>query len=257
MVNKELLNKLIEQKRNVIIVVYTNIGETSYNSKLIRVDENYLYLSNEDGLNRYNINTNIYCYFNIISISQKNEKKYFYFKSMIHNLNRKYVMLNHPDEIIKGQRRKGFRMHLTSVDFARLNIYEEKSILTLTPENNKKTTTPLFDMDYLKNNKIIIQDISSGGIKINFHDFSFIDLHKNKIFVIELKLIDLQNLKMPTFFLQGQVARVFKNTDKIKTAGIKFIKRGFPDTHNNVKWKDLANNYVEEIDGWIFEKCNN
>ena len=77
MINKEILNKLIEQKRNIIIVIHTNTVETSYNSSLIRFDEDYLYLSNDSGLNRYNINTNILCYFDITDNSKNNDKVFF------------------------------------------------------------------------------------------------------------------------------------------------------------------------------------
>ena len=176
---------------------------------------------------------------------------------MIHNLNRKHIILKYTVKINKGHRRKKKRISLNYFDLNKLNIYEENSIILLNfKTSNLNTTKPLIDISHLKNKKIIIQDISSGGIKINFHNFQFIDFHKNKILEMELKLVDLQNLQMPVLFLQCQVKHIFKNNDKSKTAGIKFIKRGFIDTYNKVKWKDLLNNYVEEIDGWIFEKYN-
>ena len=257
MINKEILNKLIKQKRNIIIVIHTNTLESSYNSSLIKFDEDYLYLSNECGLNRYNINTNIYCYFDITNDSKNNDKIFFYFKALVHNLNRKYIIMKYPERIDKGQRRKKKRISLNFVDFDKLNIYDENSIISLNPKTGKlNLANPLIDISHLKNKKVIVQDISSGGIKINFNDFQFIDFHKNKIIEMEFKLVDFQNLQMPIFFLQCQIKHIFKNNDKSKTAGIKFIKRGFIDKYNKVKWKDLLNNYVEEIDGWIFEKYN-
>ena len=189
MINKEILNKLIKQKRNIIIVIHTNKVETSYNSSLIKFDEDYLYLSNECGLNRYNINTNIHCYFDITNDSKNNDKIFLYFEALVHNLNRKYIILKYPERIDKGQRRNKKRISLNFVDFDKLNIYDENSITSINPKTGKlNLANPLIDISHLKNKNIIIQDISSGGIKINFNDFQFIDFHKNKIVVFLLLL---------------------------------------------------------------------